>query len=557
MLPDFNAIVRKIDGLAPIHKMSDFPDDVAGVITLLSDNEERIRAKGLSTANKFAVPDAVTNNFQAEAFNVHTLTYTGAATLFTGGAVGFLQFFKLTMFGSASPFVQGSGTFFDVVGDAVLAAKQVALIESRIDNFASLGTVEDIRLFANSTALLNNGGLTLCNSDDLRMIEIIMFNFAENTNDVFLTIDGDQDLTGKISGLTATTFASESVFDFRPNIGENSSFTIEGSTFLGSGVAFKQGVTGNITVIADASIGSTSITSVEDSPTTPGIARFNYTGAAVYKFQKVSIIDFVSNTAYNITGILTKVGAGFFEISKIAWGSDEGVGTFTSSSILCTSVAHGRTDGEGVKVRDSVRHDGNTYLYNAGADPDEFQVNIPFDTGTETATWDTGSLTQEDKQIVSVAGNVGIPQSRTILSISVQGNTTETDFTGVTPGDFIDMDFTSSPATLLPSTSLFRLIDPITGKSQYIGSEVDFPFALHMPVSGEKASGVSREFLFGVQINDDAVIGFIGREFASSMGSATVVKDSILQPGDFLTPKIANNINQENFIVRHLQGSGR
>lgn len=551
--------VRSGDGINEVYSMDNYEPESGGVRPLLANTEDVIKVIGLTTADGFSLPDDSTNNERAEGFNIHTLTYTGLATLYIGDSVGFFQFFDLTIFGNSS------ATLFDIIGSA-LPAKQVAVIQSRFDNFDSLGVLKDIGFQSSKAAWLNNNqGITFFNCREIIYDIGPMFNFSDK-NSIFITIDGDEDIVGTIKGIAVTTFSGETVFNIRPNIGEFSSISIADTKFQDGifskflGDVFWQGVTGNITVIADASIASTTITSVSDSPSTPGVARFNFTGPMVHAFQKITNVGYVTNPSYNGTYIITDTdGTTYFEVSKIAWisNADGASGSFTSASILCTSIAHGLSDGEGVKVRDSVRHDGNTYLYNASADPNEFQVNIPFDTATETATWDTGSLTQEDKQITSVAGNKGLAQSRTILSISVQNNSTQTNFTGITPGDFIDMDFTSSPATLLPSTSLFKLIDPITGKSQYIGAEVDFPFTLHMPVSGEKATAVAREFLFGLQINSDAVVGFIGREFENAMGAVTIVRDMILQPGDFVTPKIANNVNQENFIVRHLQGSGR
>jgi hypothetical protein len=516
----------------------------------------------LTTADRFSVPDSGTNNFKAEAFNIHTLTYTGVVTFFTGGAVGFFQFFSLTIFGNSS------ATLFDITGDPALPAKQLGFIESRADNFESLGTLENIRLFINNAALFNHDdGLTLINSQDLRVIELIMFNFTDK-NSTFITIDGDIDLAGKISGLTATAFLGESILDIRPNIGENSAITIEGCNFVGNditdflGVIFKVGVTGNITAIVDASMGTTSITSVEDSPDNPDVARFHYTGAAVFKFQKVSIIDFVTNTGYNITGILTKVGSGYFEISKIAWGSDEAVGTFTSASVIMTSATHGRSDGEGVQIKDSIRHDGGTYLYNAAADVNEFQVNIPFDTATETATWDTSSLDQTDPRVTSVPGNTGLDPSFTIGSFTVTDNMALMDFTGipVSPLDgsndasFIDFVFdVSTPAIIGTNAELFKLINPLNGEMKYLG-QTRFKGTLKASISSVRPSGATVVYLFRAIVNgiDGAPIS---NEIKTTINNTGQIKDFVIDPGQTFKLQGANTQNTLGLRIRYLNVS--
>jgi hypothetical protein len=71
---------------------------------------------------------------------------------------------------------------------------------------------------------------------------------------------------------------------------------------------------------------TTSITSVTDSS---GIARFNFTpGPTLSAGQLVTIKDFVTNTDYNGEFEIDTVGAGFFEVNSIAFGTNEAVGSF-------------------------------------------------------------------------------------------------------------------------------------------------------------------------------------------------------------------------------------
>jgi len=548
-------VTMNADGFTPIHLVTDFPTPSGGVITLLANNEDRIKGLGLTHSDRFAIPDSGTNNLKAEAFNIHTLTYTGSDTYFTGGSVGFFQFFLLTMFGNTLPFTQGSATLFDIIGDPALPVKQVSFDQSRADNFASLGTLNDIRLFINSTALLNNGGLTLINSNDLRVNELIMFNFVENTNDVFFTIDGDQDLTGKITGLTATTFSSESVVDIRPNIGDNSSFELEGNTFLGTGSVFKSGVTGNITAIADASIGATSISAVVDSG---GVARFPFTGPTVFQFQKVTISGYTTSPTYNGTFIITNTdGTSFFEISKIAFDTAETGGSFTSDSITVTSTVHARSDGEGLSIRDSVNHNIGSYVYNALANT--FQVNNDF-TATETATWDTGSLTQEDKQIIST-GNAGLKDSKTIGSFQFNENGT---VSSISDGAYGEMTFSvGSNFKLGINAQLFTLVDPLNGTIRYDGAiefDTTYDAIFHTSLSPTEA-----DYRVSVAVNDtdpdynvdDSDIGYMVLSLKDKGDSVHIEIPIVLQPGDTVRPSIAGQGTSVNLILAHGQGSAK
>lgn len=82
--------------------------------------------------------------------------------------------------------------------------------------------------------------------------------------------------------------------------------------------------------------GGAAIFSVTDSL---GIAKFNFTpGPTLFVGQTVDISTFVTNTAYNVTGDITATGAGFFQISSIAFGTNE-TGLFEENSIAVTAQA--------------------------------------------------------------------------------------------------------------------------------------------------------------------------------------------------------------------------
>jgi len=420
----------------PVYTMIDFPAKSGGFRTLTS-NIENIVNESLSTADPFDMNPNVISSLRGAAFNLVELTYTASVEAFFSGVdVSFLNFFTMALLGNTS------ATLFDIMGIKTSNFDQTAIIRTRFQTWLSLGTIEESRLVVNNCAFLDGGGLTLLNSPDLRIIELLIFNFSDKSS-IFITYDGCDDLSGKINGLTATTFPNESVLNIRPSIGENSRLFIEGSSFTDNeitpflGDVFWKGVQGDITVIADASITITSITSVTDSS---GTARFNFTGPTLYNFQKVTIISFVTNTAYNVTGIITDTdGTTYFEISSVLFGTDEATGTFTSDSITLTSTGHGRTNGESLSVKESINHNVGSYVYNSLTNT--FQVNKAF-TSTELAIWDTSSLDQKDPRVISGPGNIGIPVSRSIGSFISQGNDVETIISDIGEGEsgYVDLD---------------------------------------------------------------------------------------------------------------------
>ncbi len=125
---------------------------------------------------------------------------------------------------------------------------------------------------------------------------------------------------------------------------KSSSFLAQGiaATVLADGLRYQLLQTQDVWVIADGpftitSTGAISITSVTDNL---GIARFNFTpGPTLAINQEVTISGYVTNTDYNVTGIVTVTGAGFFEISSIAFGTGEAGGSFESSSAVVTAEA--------------------------------------------------------------------------------------------------------------------------------------------------------------------------------------------------------------------------
>lgn len=93
---------------------------------------------------------------------------------------------------------------------------------------------------------------------------------------------------------------------------------------------------------------STTLVTVTGVTNSGGVARFAHGGTAPVVGNTVTLSTFVTNTAYNVTGIVSVVGSGFFEVTGISFGSDE-AGKFSlvlskisinSNFEACNDVTH-------------------------------------------------------------------------------------------------------------------------------------------------------------------------------------------------------------------------
>ena len=210
---------------------------------------------------------------------------------------------------------------------AGLSIQGIAEIESELDaefieTFGLVTSPEDDDLFgeligiqAEREALVQANILVVMNSFDAR--------FATGTS------------LDRVANYTAT--------ERKPaTFSKSTSFLAQGTggTVLTDGLRFQLLQTQDVWVIADGpftitSTGAVAITAVTDSL---GIARFTFSpGPTLVINQEVTISGFVTNTDYNVTGFVTVVGVGCFEISSIAFGTNEAGGSFESSSIAVTA----------------------------------------------------------------------------------------------------------------------------------------------------------------------------------------------------------------------------
>jgi len=319
----------------------------------------------------------------------------------------------------------------------------------------------------------------------------------------------------------------------------------------GVGNYFQPGITGTFASVFDETVALTTINSVTDSS---GIARFNFTvGPTLFVNQQVDISNFVTQTNYNTTGIITATGAGFFEVSTIDFTADDATGDFSSDSILLFETATALVDGDTILIDtdDGTEYDGGATVY--GKQTNEFRINRVFDISA-SGTWDTASLDQTDAPVRSL-GNTPLPDSHSIAAAFVNDNSTA--HPTIVNNTFSDMNFGTGGDALIVGSNIerWKLIDPILGIFEYIGDEIFDGFLNYDFTS--VSSGGAVEFRFkwlkdtgsGFAVLPDDVESLV--EVGGEASSATKTQPLTANKGDQIKPQVTRNTGTSTLITSY------
>lgn len=390
-------------GSTYIFDISDFPAPISNIITLTPGNY--IIANTVDLSGNTLKFDSV-----GEDLSIITLDIKRSSILCSSSAT-FLEVVNgrnivmddlaITLSGANVPFVD-----MNITGNFTMNFCSVNFTGG---GTSSLGTMTKGGIsFAQSTFMGFRNGISL---DDPQALLIDGSFFVSD----FLGVTQFFEI-GKLAvaaGFTSTGIvggANESIFNIDPTINPAGQVFI--SQFLNNGAStyFKAGLTGAITLFADASIGATAITSVTSGTSIPAggnYARFNHAGTDVFVGQRVVNSTFTPEVTYNQTLIVTVTGAGFFEgniessDAPIAFTNDD-TGSFLSNSVTVTSTGHPLGNLQPLAITDTVSYNGGFTIYNDQTNT--FQINSAFFTGETVGNWDTGSLTQRDPRL-DVQGN--------------------------------------------------------------------------------------------------------------------------------------------------------
>jgi hypothetical protein len=432
----------------------------AGVITVAAGETLTLDFKGgtFVTGVRYALEGATSRlRFTSNNANA-TIVYVGTGD-FLSGSANRVSFFNLFVVSVAA------GTFCDLQ-DATLSMTACQLV-----GWVDLGTMTVGNEFGKGIALFDcvlvdcdvGWDTTNCSIGTVNTTLVLtgmagpLYTINPNTVSVLI-------VTLVIGSFSPTG----SVFRVDPALSADTRMTIASSNIT-AGNLFDTtgGIAGTFTAVADASVASTGIDSVSDSG---GFARFNFTvGPTMHLGQEVDITGFVTNTAYNVTALITAVGAGFFEIGPLAFGSDEAVGAFTSASVTVTSATHGLSNGETLVLDGdgTSDYDGGGVIYQAATN--NFRMNRTF-VATAEGTWDTTSLDQKDPRIITSV-NPGFSDSKYIAAAFVNDNATANG--AIVNDTFTDMVFGTGGGGLIDGSTMerWKLVDPILGIFEYFGNE--------------------------------------------------------------------------------------
>jgi len=141
-----------------VSQLSDFPDDIGGVITLANDTEYLL-INDVTTTARFELGSK--NSIRSGSQTLTTLTYSGTGAMFTGDNVQFKSF------GMVYSCVNGS--LYDITGSDSI----IQLVESScsVDDIGTIENVNFVRFSSVSWIQLISGGLLLSGTINTVFIE--------------------------------------------------------------------------------------------------------------------------------------------------------------------------------------------------------------------------------------------------------------------------------------------------------------------------------------------------------------------------------------------------
>jgi len=452
------------EGATEVYSLDDLPAPSGGVITLPS-GLYIFKAPINFGTNRLDITGSSIQMYAEHSF-VNSLTYEGTGTFITSTDTATFRVF----YPGITFILSGDGaTFVDMIGSFGVDFSSIILSHA---NGGNLGTISgrDTGVLTSSRFFLTRsvvrGWLTGFDISDTgrSRAETITTASHANASTGFLRIKDADDLFYVINGDIEINNVNASLLDIDPTNTEP--IYMNNLSLKGVGSYFQPGTTGTFFSVTDASVALTEITGVTDSS---GTARFAFTGPTLFVDQKVDIVNFVTETSYNQTVIITATdGTSFFETS-IAFTGDDATGDFSSDSVTLAEVSTTLVDGDTIFIDTTAgtQYDGGFTVYNQLAST--FRINQPF-TITRAGTWDTASLDQTSPPVRSL-GNTPLPDSHAIATAFVNDNSTANG--AIVNNTFTDMVFGTGGGGLVDGSTMerWKLINGIDGIFEYVGNE--------------------------------------------------------------------------------------
>ena len=420
-----------------IRTATDLNNLASGGVITISQNTQLIfeNTSSITTSNRFNITGGA---LQLNSIGgVRSITYTGGGTFFTLSGSGELDQDEVNINGSTT------GTLFDSTSSG-----QIEIENSNFTAWSNLGEVKDggsLFVMRNCLFVIFTDGLYL---DVANMqLNTVLSVLTSEPSSLFLEITTKSESAQYTIQDSGSLGYPSTPFRISQSNTNGMRCAVNNCVSSSSSLFDTSGTTGTFTAVADASITSTTITSVTDNS---GVARFNFTGGTVYVNQEVVISGFVTNTTYNTTGIITATdGTSYFEIrdeyTQVAYtGTEASVGSFTSDSVTLTDTGTTLANNDYIKIEtdNSSDYDGSTQVYNKQTN--SVQVNRAW-TVSQTGEWSKQGLDQSDKRNLAT-GNRNFVDSKAIAYAHIEGNTT---FTTISASDtYQDINITGMSGSI-------------------------------------------------------------------------------------------------------------
>jgi hypothetical protein len=380
------------------------------------------------------------------------------------------------------------------------------------------------------------------------LIEQCLFRSYGGGASAMINYIGTSGVFSSVHNFIAEEGPSDAVYYISPNVG--SAIEITSTRKTGAGEFYKTGDTGSITGFVDISTPSTAVTVTNSG----GDAQFNAIGHGLV-VGETPVITGCTETSYNGEDKVTSATTNTFFVGKDYVSDDSGF--FETTTCQVNSTAHGLPNGEDISVFDTVYFGGGYCVFGAQTNTFEITLGKTFPvTGSETGTWDTGSLTQKSKY-VEARQNGDQPDSQNIGSFLMSGNTTDTE---VNPGTYVPLNL---GGLVVPGNNieLWTVVDTTTGEIRYDGlrpTSIDY-----IPVISASAQGNPQVFSFRLeQIRNGSPISMsddidLPVAIAGSVVATTLRWAVEIEPGDSLILKTDNLTGVADLLVSTIKGEAR
>lgn len=401
---------------------------------------------------------------------LRTLVYTGTGALIQettpGSGIGNIVINQIVI---AAP-APDTNEFIDVT----TAAASLVQINNTFFFDMDLGKVKGgtFTTFAVNFTDYNKG--IICEDNAGVFINATEFNKTTGANTTGITIKSTLGENYEVTDTDGNFPADNFLIFYDPNVGSASRLIVSNCTTSDNQLFQPGAIQVNSAVIGTSGAGFTNFTTATAHGLDVGDEIVNSTFAdSVYNgtFVVISVDTPLTGTVYEVEATFTATGTGqlFHQNADITINSvaDNGSG----NTRFTTAGAHGLVVGQAVVIKDFVTQTtyNQTAIVTAVDTPKTgvtFDADIVF-VATDTGTINAASLDQTDPK-VTATNNPNNEDSRTIASVEILNNANAFAPSNVGFGDF---DFGVGGATVGASMENWELTNAQTAEVNYIGLE--------------------------------------------------------------------------------------